>query len=125
MIFEKTSFGSITVSGKTYDHDVCLFVGENALQKRDKSHSKHIHGHRELSRWELEKLLEGKPEVLLIGTGQSGVLPMRKETQTWLESVEQEQDIQIIQDITPNIIVKTNELLKSGKRIAGIFHITC
>ncbi|MFX1536238.1 MAG: MTH938/NDUFAF3 family protein [Promethearchaeota archaeon] len=125
MIFEKTSFGSIMVSGKTYNHDVCLFVGESTLQKRDKSHSKHIHGHRELSRWELEKLLEGKPEVLLIGTGQSGILPMSKETQTWLESVKQEQNFQLIQDITPNILAKANKLLKSGKKIAGIFHVTC
>ncbi|MFX1252442.1 MAG: MTH938/NDUFAF3 family protein [Promethearchaeota archaeon] len=125
MIFEKTSFGSITVSRKTYNHDVCLFVDENTLQKRDKSHSKHIHGHRELSRWELEKLLEGKPEVLLIGTGQSGILPMSKETQIWLESVKQEQKIQVIQDITPNILAKVNSLLDSGKKIAGVFHITC
>lgn len=124
MMFEETSFGSITISGKKFNHDIYLFT-DRTIHERDKTHSKHIGGHRELSKWELEQLLIGEPEILIIGMGQSGVLPMSTETKSWLEFITKKANIQILQELTPNVLKKTNDLLKSEKKFSGVFHVTC
>jgi len=123
MNFQETKFGSITIDGKKYKHDVYLFV-DGTLQRRDKSHSPRIGGHRSLSEWELEQVLKKGPEILIIGMGQSGVLPFTDGVKNIIESIK-EKNIQIIQDITPKILDKANTALKSGKKVAGIFHTTC
>lgn len=124
MIFEKTSFGNIIIDGKKYNHDVYLFV-DGTLQERDKSHSQRIEGHRSLSEWEIEQILKNDPEILIIGMGQSGVLPMTDRAINMIESVKNERNVQVIQGNTPDILGKTNEALKSGKKVAGVFHTTC
>lgn len=124
MKFEKTSFGVITVSGKTYNHDIYLYVN-GKIEKRDKSHSERIKGHRSLSIWELKKVLDGNPNVLLIGMGQSGVLPMSDATIQWLESMRNEKNLNVIKANTPDILDKTNHFLALNKKVAGIFHTTC
>lgn len=121
---QKTKFGSITISGKQYKHDVYLYP-DGTIEKRDKSHSSRINGHRSLSIWELEHVLKRNPDVLLIGMGQSGVLPITNETKKWLENKTKEQNIEIIRKNTPKILDIANKYLKSNKRVAGIFHTTC
>jgi hypothetical protein len=125
LIFEKTSFGNITISGETYSHDIYLFVNESRLRKRDKSHSKRINGHKELAKWELKNLIKDGPDILIIGMGQSGVLPIRKKTEKWLQETINVKKIELVKGLTPEILQKTNEALISGKKVAGIFHTTC
>ncbi|MFX0124497.1 MAG: MTH938/NDUFAF3 family protein [Candidatus Hodarchaeota archaeon] len=122
--FESTRFGSITISDKVYPHDVYL-LPDQEIVKRDKSHSKRIRGHKELSLWELKKLLKNNPRYLVIGTGQTGILPLTQESESWLTSKLEEENIALIRDRTPLVLDKTNELLKQGERVAGIFHTTC
>ena len=122
--FESTRFGSITISNKEYPHDVYL-LSNHQIVKRDKSHSKQIRGHKELSSWELNLLFEGKPRYFIIGTGQTGILPLSQETESWLASKLEQENIVLIRDRTPLVLEKTNELLKQGERIAGVFHTTC
>lgn len=124
MKFKNTRFGSITIDGKKYKYDVYLYPNGD-LEKRDKSHSPRINGHRSLSTWELDKITEEKPEILIIGTGQTGVLPMNEESKEWINKAEKEKGIKIIMGKTPNILDKTNEMLNSEKKVAGIFHTTC
>lgn len=123
MMFEKTRFGSITVSGTKYKHDVYLHTDGN-LTKRDKSHSERIGGHKELSKWEIEQIINENPDYFIIGISQSGVLPMSEETETWLETVVKSNNVQLIRERTPLILDKVNNLLKEGKKVAGIFHTT-
>jgi len=121
---EKTKFGSITISGKQYKHDIYLYP-DGTIEKRDKSYSSRIKGHRTLSIWELERILKKNPDVLFIGMGQSGMLPISNETKKWLENKTKEENIEMIKKSTPKILNIANKYLKSGKRVAGIFHITC
>ena len=125
MYFERTSFGSITISRTKYSHDVYLFISEPRIRKRDKSHSKRIQGHKELSKFELEQLINEKPEILIIGTGQSGVLPLSEDTQLWLQDAVKQNHIELIRDITPEVLEKANSALGSKKKVVGIFHTTC
>ncbi|MBD3254916.1 MAG: hypothetical protein GF383_07470 [Candidatus Lokiarchaeota archaeon] len=124
MKFDNTRFGSITIDGKRYKHDVYL-LKDGTLKKRDKSHSPRIKCHRSLSIWELEQVLKDDPKVLLIGMGQSGVLPMSEETKTWLEEKKKKDGLKIIKANTPDILEKTNALLASEEKFAGIYHTTC
>lgn len=121
---EKTKFGSITISGKKYKHDVYLYP-DGTIEKRDKSHSPRIGGHRSLSIWELKRVLKDNPDVLLIGMGQSGVLPMNEETKKWIKNMAEKQNIEVIKKKTPEILDIANSYLQSDKKVAGIFHTTC
>ena len=122
--FQSTRFGSITISNKAYPHDVYLLPGQEIV-KRDKSHSKRIRGHKELSLWELQMLFEKNPRYLVIGTGQTGILPLTQESESWLTSKLKQENIVLIRDRTPLVLDKTNELLQQGERVVGIFHTTC
>ncbi len=124
MNFDKTKFGEIWVDGEKYPHDIYFFP-DGTLKKRDKSHSPRIGGHRSLSEWELGQILASKPEIIIIGMGQSGVLPFTEGTEEMLASIKNKKNIQIIKRNTPDILKKANEVLKSGKKVAGIIHTTC
>ena len=63
--------------------------------------------------------------MFVIGTGQSGVLPISEKTQVWLDEVITENNIEVIKGTTPKILEKTNTALNSGKKVVGIFHTTC
>ncbi|MBD3227414.1 MAG: hypothetical protein GF329_04425 [Candidatus Lokiarchaeota archaeon] len=75
---------------------------EYKIEKRNKKLSYRIKGHRSFGQQELEHLLEYDPEILIIGKGQTGVLPIADEAQEILDNL----DIEIITDITPNLIEK-------------------
>ena len=75
--FKSTRFGSITISDQEYTHDVYL-LPDHRIVKRDKSHSKRIRGHKELSLWELKLLLQGNPRYFIIGTGQKKSIKLLK-----------------------------------------------
>lgn len=122
--FESTRFGSITISNQVYPHDVYLFP-DHQIVKRDKSHSKRIRGHKELSLWELKMLFQRNPRYFVIGTGQTGILPVTQESESWLASKLKQENIVLIRDRTPLVLDKTNDLLKQGEKVAGIFHTTC
>lgn len=124
MNFTKTSFGKIWIDDNKYKHDVYLYP-DGSIEKRDKSHSSRIGGHRSLSEWELNRILREEPDILIIGMGQSGVLPFTEGVEDMLEEIKEKQDIEIIKGNTPDILDKTNEALNSGKKVAGIFHTTC
>jgi hypothetical protein len=124
MEINKTKFGKIWIDDNKYKHDVYLYPDGN-IEKRDKSHSPRIGGHRSLSEWELKRVLKEDPEVLIIGMGQSGVLPFTNGVEDMLEKLEKEGEIDIIKGNTPDILDKTNRVLNSGKKVAGIFHTTC
>ncbi|TFF96943.1 MAG: hypothetical protein EU547_05700 [Promethearchaeota archaeon] len=124
MIFNKTKFGKIWIDQNKYKHDIYLYP-DGTIEKRDKSHSPRIGGHRSLSEWEINKILEQNPEIVIIGMGQSGVLPFTEKVEEILDKLDNRDDIEVIKGNTPDILDKTNNALTSGKKVAGIFHTTC
>ena len=72
--------------------------------------------------WEIEELLKQKPEIIVIGTGQSGA--MGEIDKTIINKFE-EQGIEVITDITPKAIEIFNQKLEQGKRINALIHTTC
>ncbi|MBN2154599.1 MAG: hypothetical protein JW776_00960 [Candidatus Lokiarchaeota archaeon] len=120
MIIDDTRFGSITIDGQLYSHDVYI-LPSGKTEKRNKKKSPRIHGHRSLGVEEIKYLLSYEPEILFIGKGQTGVLPIQPEAEVLLESL----DIEIHMETTPNLIDKFNQIFSERKNVAAVFHTTC
>jgi hypothetical protein len=120
MKIDSTKFGSITINGQFFPYDVYI-LPTGKIEKRNKKESPRINGHRSLGIKELEYLLSYHPEILFIGMGQSGVLPIQKEAEKMLE----ECSCQVIQDLTPKLLSHFNQIFGGEKKVVGIFHTTC
>ncbi len=109
---DETSFGSITIDGKRYSHDVWI-LADGSIKHRDRNH--------EFTRAELELLLREKPELVVVGTGQSGCVEIDREA----ARVAAERKVEIISDITPRALEMYNQAVKAGRKVAAAFHLTC
>ena len=120
-MIEGTGFGYIIVNGVRYDHDIVVHV-DGSVTKRKKELSKPYKKgvHTPLAPPEIEEILDENPEIVIIGSGQYGALPILDETIKLLE----EKNIKYIIEKTPKAIEEYNKLSKE-KRVAGIFHVTC
>ena len=106
-------FGRITVDGKRYSTDLLVFPDEIKTVWRRKE------GHR-LQIADLKEVLEAKPEVLVVGTGYSGMMDVPPETRRSIES----EGIQLIVQKTAEACQTFNQLIESRKVVAAL-HLTC
>ena len=120
MRIDSTQFGSITINGTIYPYDVYI-LPSGKIEKRFKKESPRIGGHRSLGVKEIDYLLSFRPEVLFIGKGQTGILPIQSEAQTLLD----DSQVQIISNNTPELIQKFNIMQSEKKKIVAVFHTTC
>ncbi len=107
-----TSFGSITVDGKRYPHDVWVFA-DGSIRRRDRDH--------EFTLDELDLLLGGNPEIVVVGTGQSGCVRIDEDAAKEADR----RGVKIISDVTPDALKRYNEAVGAKRRAAGAFHTTC
>ena len=114
----KTGFGWIEVNGTRYEHDVIIHA-DGAVTKRKKKASKVYrseYGHTPLSEGELDFLADEKPELVYIGTGQYGDLPVTPKAESVLTHYN-------------GVVMPTPDLLPSivaeKRRFVAILHITC
>lgn len=110
-MINSTEFGSITIDAKTYNHDVWIFA-DGRIEKRTKNHL--------FEEGELDLLAKDNPEIIVIGTGQSGIMRVSVDAKEKAEQI----GIKLIAEITPAAIKKYNELAKK-KKVAAAMHITC
>lgn len=114
----KTRFGSITIAGEKYEHDVIIRLN-GKVEKRKKKLSKAIFGTSHiLSQAEAEYVYETGARRLIIGSGQSGMLKLSPEAAAFFE-----------QQHCAVELLPTEEALQfwnaaEGQSI-GLFHVTC
>lgn len=108
-------FGSITINGKTYNHDVEVnSSGEVLKWWRKESHLIDVE--------DVKRAIEKNPETIIIGTGESGVAEVTEEAKKEIQS----KGIELIIEITGEAVKTFNILKKKGeKKIIGLFHLTC
>jgi hypothetical protein len=108
------SFGSITIDGQVYKADV-IILGDRVVPNwwRKAGHS--------LCEEDLAEVIEYGPDVLIIGTGASGMMEVPEEVKRFLE----DKGIEVISLRTSQAYKVFNEMSESGKRAAGAFHLTC
>lgn len=115
---EATHFGSITVDGKAFDHDILIRLS-GKIKKRKKKLSKKIFGTSHIiSLDEAEHLYEEGCSKLIIGTGQYGNVKLSDEAQRFFEA----RDVRCILQPTGDAITTYNH--ENGAKL-GLFHVTC
>ena len=116
--YMKSEFGWIEINHIRYEHDVIIHH-DGSVTKRSKKKSKELkssYGHTPLSDQELDVLKKEKPEIVYIGTGQYGDLPITPEAERELSRFET-----VIRP-TPEIL----DMLKKERRLfVAIIHVTC
>jgi len=112
-MIESYKFGQIVIDGKQYTSDVIIF------SDRVKDSWWRKEGHR-LSIEDIQDILKEKPDVLVVGTGYSGLMKILPETKERLKS----EGIQLIAENTRKACETYNRLSKSRKVIAAL-HLTC
>jgi len=112
-MIESYDFGRIVINGRKFGSDLIIFpdrVNGNWWRKEG-----HI-----LSVDDVKEIVEAKPEVLVVGTGYSGLMKIHPQTERYLES----SGIELIAAKTEKACNIYNDLSKSRNVIAAL-HLTC
>lgn len=118
MKIDTTEFGSITIDGQTYAHDVLIDLS-GEVSKRKKKLSKKIYGtSHTISRDEAEYVYQKGCEELIVGTGQYDNVRLSPEAADYFDK----KRCRVIARPTPEAIEAFN---KSKARRIGLFHVTC
>jgi hypothetical protein len=118
MRIDATEFGSITISGKTYEHDVVIRLSEEVV-KRKKKLSKRIYGtSHTVSEDEARFVFEKGCKELIFGTGQHGNAALSPEAAAFFEK----KGCRVVAEPTPQAAGIFN---KCRRAKIGLFHVTC
>jgi hypothetical protein len=132
-MIEEYHFGSITIDGKIFNHDVEVrWTPKESLRDPTGQAVEVLEWWRKESHFvypeDVKRAIEQNPEVIIIGTGESGVMEVGEEAKKEIES----KGIELIIDITEEAIKTFNVLLEESekeegkqKRVIGLFHLTC
>jgi len=120
-MIEEYKFGSITIDGKIYNEDVEVrWTGEVLKWWRKEGHMVDID--------DVKRAVEQNPDTIIIGTGESGMVEVREETEEFIR----EKGIKLIIDKTSeavrtfNIINEESEEEEGEQnKVIGLFHLTC
>jgi hypothetical protein len=117
---DKTAFGSITVEGTVFEHDV-IIRPNGQVEKRKKKLSKAVYGtSHTISLQEAEYVWEqgAGPDRLIVGSGQYGNVELSPEAVAYLKRKKCSVDLLP----TPQVIEVWNQ---AKGRAMGLFHVTC
>jgi hypothetical protein len=118
MPIDETKFGSITIDGETYEHDVVIRLAGN-VERRRKKLSKEKYGTSHIiSKAEAKFVYEDGCDVLIVGAGQEGNVRLSPEASAYFEK----KGCKVTVQPTPEAIRSFNE--SHGKTI-GLMHVTC
>lgn len=112
-MIESYDFGEISVNGHRYSHDVMIFP--NSVKDgwwRRESHR--------LSLEDLKDVFEAEPEVLVVGTGYSGLMKVPQDVKDHVKS----KNIELVVQNSRQAFQTYNRLCRSRNVIAA-FHLTC
>ncbi len=114
-MIEEYKFGLIKINGKEYRRDIELHQNGEVLDWwRRESHTIDLE--------DLDRALKHKPDILIIGTGASGIAEVTERAKAVIES----REIELIVDITDEAIKAFNlKTENSTNKVIGLFHLTC
>jgi Uncharacterized conserved protein len=118
MRIDRSEFGSITVDGKTYDHDVMIGLS-GRVSKRKKKLSKQQYGTSHVvSKAEAKAVFEKGSDVIIIGSGQEGNVRLSPEAEDYFAK----KRCEVLLQPTQKAIRSFN---RSAKRKIALMHVTC
>ncbi len=118
MKIENTTFGTITIDGKTYEHDVLIRLSGEVVKRKKKLSKKYYGTSHVLSKEEAKFVFERGCNQLIVGSGQMGNVRLSPEAEAYFEK----KDCKVLLQPTPDAIQVFN---KSHAKKVGLFHVTC
>jgi hypothetical protein len=118
MEIENTSFGTITIDGKTYEHDVLIRLSGDVVKRKKKLSKKYYGTSHVLSKEEAKFVFERGCNQFIVGSGQMGNVRLSPEAKAYFEK----KDCKVLLQPTPKAIQVFN---KSDSKKIGLFHVTC
>ncbi|MFW6149256.1 MAG: Mth938-like domain-containing protein [Atribacterota bacterium] len=116
---DSTKFGSVTIDKKKYNQ--VLIIGDSVIE-RDYDKLKKIFGtSHKIGNWEAKELFKKDPELIVIGTGQSGAM----EPQRSIINKFKNKGIGVIAESTPEAIKLYNQKMGQGRKVNALIHTTC
>jgi hypothetical protein len=114
MLIDEYEFGKITINGETYHTDVLIFRDRVRDQWwRRKGHELRIE--------DIKCVLAAHPEVLIVGTGFTGLLRIPEKTRQELHK----QKIKLIAKKTPEACTLSNSMMNADRNVVSALHLTC
>jgi len=83
MEIESTTFGTITIDGKTYEHDVVIRLSGEVVKRKKKLSKKDYGTSHVLSKDEAKFVFEKGCEQLILGSGQMGNVHLSPEAEAY------------------------------------------
>ena len=120
MKIDSTEFGSITINGTTYTHDILIQLSGEVVKRKKKLSKKHYGTSHIISLEEAEHVFEKGCDTLVLGTGQYGNVKLSPEAAEFFEH----HGCRVILKPTPEAIETYNKAIRKAKAI-GLFHVTC
>jgi hypothetical protein len=115
---DQTQFGSVTIEGEVFTHDVIIRLG-GQVEKRKKKLSKAVYGtSHTISLAEAQHIHQKGVERLLIGAGQHGRVALSEEAAAYFAA----NRCQVELLPTPEVIPVWNQ---AQGAVIGLVHVTC
>lgn len=112
-MIESYSFGEIVIDGKRFTKDLIIYPERiDSKWWRKEGHVLNIE--------DIGEIIKAKPDTLIVGTGNSGVMKIPPQTRSLIESKE----IKLISEKTEGACRLYNELCKR-ERVVAALHLTC
>ena len=112
-MIDSYSFGKIVIDGKMFNSDLIIYLDKvNDSWWRKSGHL--------LQKEDLSEIIKYNPEVLIVGTGDNGLMKIPNDTKQFLES----KGIELIYEKTRKACDIYNKL-KGKRRIVAALHLTC
>ncbi len=112
-MIESYDFGRIVIDGRKFTSDIIIFPDRiDGNWWRKEGHTLNVE--------DIKSIVDANPEVLVIGTGYSGLMKIHPQTERYLDSSR----IKLITAKTEKACTIYNELSKS-KRVIAALHLTC
>jgi hypothetical protein len=117
-MIERTTFGSITIDGKTYEHDVIIRLSGEVVKRKKKLSKKYYGTSHVISKDEAKFVFETGCKQLILGSGQMGNVHLSLDAEEYFAK----KGCKVLLRPSPEAIGAFN---RSRARKAGLFHVTC
>lgn len=115
MQVDSYSFGRIVINGREYRNDVIISKDGIINPKWWRKEGHNVHPE------DIGEILNASPEIVVFGTGSSGVMRVSGEVIRSLK----EKGIEVIQQLTKEAVRTFNEMAREGRKVVLAAHLTC